>query len=59
MLNSKARIPLDAKGSLVTDRTTYDATVNIRDLNLHHFLPKDSIHALTADINASGYGPGI
>ena len=55
-LISKTKIPLDAKGSLVTDRISYDASVNISDLNLHHFLPKDSIHALTADINASGFG---
>ena len=52
----KAHIPLDAQGTLVIDRTTYDATVNIHHLNLHHFLPKDSIHTLTADISASGYG---
>ena len=58
-MSGKASIPLDANGSLVPDRTTYDATVNIRDLNLHHFLPKDSIHALTADITASGYGTDL
>jgi hypothetical protein len=58
-MSGKASIPLDANGSLVPDRTAYDATVNIRDLNLHHFLPKDSIHTLTADITASGYGTDL
>ena len=55
----KASMPLDAKGSLVPDRMTYDATVNIHNLDLHHFLPKDSIRTLTADITASGYGTDL
>ena len=55
-LTGNARIPLNDKGSLVTDRISYDTDINIRNLNLHHFLPKDSINMLTADIKASGYG---
>ena len=51
-----ARIPLDDKGSLDPDKLSYDTDIDIRNLNLHHFLPKDSIHTLTADIKASGYG---
>ena len=51
-----ARIPLDANGAFVTNRTAYDANIDIRNLNLHHFLPKDSIHTLTAEIKASGSG---
>ena len=55
-LAGNARIPLDDKGSFESDRISYDADIDIRNLNLHHFLPKDSIHTLTADIKASGYG---
>ena len=58
-LNGTANIPLDAKDAFVTDQTTYDADVSIRNLNIHHFLPKDSIYALTADIKASGYGTDL
>ena len=50
------KMPLNAKGSLEPSLMSYDADIDIRNLNLHHFLPKDSIHALTADITASGYG---
>ena len=50
------KIPLNAKGVLEPDLISYDADIDIKDLNLHHFLPKDSIHTLTADITASGYG---
>ena len=55
-LVGSAKIPLDDKGSLDSDRMAYDADIDIRNLNLHHFLPKDSIYALTADIKASGFG---
>ena len=55
-LVGNVRIPLDAKGSLASDRISYDSDIDIRNLNLHHFLPKDSIYMLTADIKASGYG---
>ncbi len=49
-------IPLNAKGSLTPELMTYDAKVNINALNIHHFLPKDSIYTLSADINAKGHG---
>ena len=55
-LVGSAKIPLDDKGSLASDQMSYDADIDIRNLNLHHFLPKDSIYALTADIKASGFG---
>ena len=35
---------------------SYDATLSIRDLNLHAFLPQDSLYSLTADVKASGHG---
>ena len=55
-LVGNAKIPLDAKGDFETDRISYDTDIDIRNMNLHHFLPKDSIYMLTADIKASGYG---
>ena len=55
-LVGSTRIPLDAKGSMESERMSYDADIDIRNLNLHHFLPQDSIYTLTADIKASGYG---
>ena len=58
-LNGSANIPLDAKDDFVMERTSYEADVNIRNLNIHHFLPKDSIHTLTAGIKASGYGTDL
>ena len=55
-LQGNARIPLNAKGEFATESTTYDASIRINSLNLHHFMPKDSIYTVTADINAKGYG---
>ena len=55
-LAGNAKIPLDAKGDFETGRISYDTDIDIRNINLHHFLPKDSIYMLTADIKASGYG---
>ena len=59
ILNGSATIPLNAKDELVTNRTSYDADISIKDLNVSHFLPKDSIYTLTADIKASGYGTDL
>lgn len=58
-MNGSATIPLDAKDEFVTDMTSYDADISIKDLNVHHFLPKDSIYTLTADMKASGYGTDL
>ena len=58
-LNGSANIPLDAKDEFVMERTSYDADVSIQNLNIHHFLPKDSIYTLTADIKATGYGTDL
>ena len=52
-------IPLNAKGEMVPERLTYDADISINQLNLHHFLPKDSIYTLSADIKARGYGTDL
>ena len=55
-LKGFTKIPLNAKGELVPNLMTYDADVIIRQLNIHHFLPKDSIYTLSAKIKAEGYG---
>ena len=44
---------------MVPERLTYDADISINQLNLHHFLPKDSIYTLSADIKAKGYGTDL
>ena len=58
-LKGSTLIPLNAKGEMVTDLMTYDADVKISHLNLHHFMPKDSLYAVSADIKAQGYGLDI
>ena len=45
-----------AKGNFNADAMRYDAKVNIRDLNVHHFMPHDSIYTVSADIVAKGQG---
>ena len=51
-----ATIPMNAKGDLVVDNITYDANINVSNLNLHHFMPKDSLYNVSATIKAKGYG---
>jgi len=55
-LKGSTFIPLNAKGTLTPELMTYDAEVSINQLNIHHFLPKDSIYTLSADITAKGHG---
>jgi hypothetical protein len=55
-LKGSASIPTNAKGDLLMAAMSYDADVNINRLNLHHFMPRDSIYTLTADVKAKGYG---
>ncbi|MBO7045076.1 MAG: translocation/assembly module TamB domain-containing protein [Prevotella sp.] len=56
MMKGSATIPRDAKGNMATDYMTYDADIKIQNLNLHHFMPKDSLYTVSADIKAKGYG---
>ena len=51
-----ATIPMDAKGEMRPDAITYDADISINSLNLNHWMPKDSLYMLTADIKAKGHG---
>ena len=55
-LKGTAGIPLSAKGDLLTELISYDADMSISNLNLHHFMPRDSIYTVSADVKAKGYG---
>ena len=55
-LKGSTFIPVNTKGALTPELMTYDAKFSINELNIHHFLPKDSIYTLSADINAKGHG---
>ena len=44
------------KGHFNTDATRYMAEVRVRDLNIHHFMPRDSLYTASADIRAEGQG---
>ena len=55
-LKGTASIPTNAKGDLLTEQMSYDADMSINRLNLHHFMPRDSIYTFTADVKAKGKG---
>ena len=44
------------KGNLNADLMRYEARVSVKDLNAHHFMPRDSIYTVTADVMAKGQG---
>mgnify|MGYP002071994598 FL=1 len=46
-------------GSYDTRQTAYDAEVKIKNLQLHHFLPKDSLYKFTATASARGVGTDV
>jgi hypothetical protein len=54
-MNLSAIVPLNAKGEPALGYMSYDATVEVNQLNLHHFMPKDSLYTVSADIKAKGY----
>lgn len=58
-LKGNATIPKNAKGEMMPNLMSYVADISIKDLNLHHFMPKDSIYNISADISAKGYGTDI
>ncbi|MCD8183341.1 MAG: translocation/assembly module TamB [Bacteroides sp.] len=53
----KGTLHLDAAYNLSTE--AYHANLGIDALQLHHFLPKDSLYTLTANIAAKGKGTDI
>ncbi len=44
------------KGSVNTNNLHYNAQLNVNQLNVHHFMPRDSIYTITADVNMKGKG---
>ena len=50
---------LQLKGFYHGVTENYEADVRIRNLNLHHWMPKDSLYTLTADLKAKGHGTNI
>ncbi len=44
------------KGAFHAAAMRYNADVSIRDLNVHHFMPHDSIYTVSADLKAKGQG---
>ena len=55
-LKGCANIPTNNEGNLLIEGITYDANLSIQNLNLHHFMPRDSIYTVSADVKAKGYG---
>lgn len=52
----EGRGTVKAKGSFHAARMRYDADIKVRDLNVHHFMPHDSIYTVSADVTAKGQG---
>lgn len=52
----EGRGTVKAKGSFNATVMRYDADIKVRDLNVHHFMPHDSIYTVSADITAKGQG---
>ena len=50
----KGRVKL--QGQLNADLMRYDATLHVDQLNVHHFMPRDSIYTVTADVKIQGQG---
>jgi len=44
------------QGQFNADLMSYDAKVNVSNLNVNHFMPRDSIYTVTADVNVKGQG---
>ena len=50
---------VDLKGSFDSRRMAYDAKVKVSNLNVHHFMPHDSIYTVSANLTAKGQGTDI
>lgn len=55
----EGRGTVKVKGALNSSTMRYDAKLNIRQLNIHHFMPHDSIYTLSADARVNGHGTDI
>ena len=57
LLEKEGVLNLDAAYNLATE--AYHADLAINNLQVHHFLPKDSIYTLTAKMSAKGQGVDV
>lgn len=55
----EGRGSVKAKGRFNARNMTYQADLNINQLNIHDFMPKDSIYTLTGQISAKGSGTDV
>ena len=53
---SEGKGTVKLKGRLNADVMKYDAQLSINNLNVHHFMPRDSIYTVTADVKVQGQG---
>lgn len=53
---SEGKGTVKLKGRYDADAMQYDAQLNVNGLNIHHFMPRDSIYTVTADVNVKGRG---
>ena len=54
LTESKGRVSL--KGAFNADRMAYNADLDVHNLRLDHFMPKDSIYTLSLKAKANGHG---
>lgn len=59
MVVREGRGTVKLKGALNSRSMRYKADLNIRQLNIHHFMPHDSIYSLSADAQLQGHGTDI
>ena len=50
---------LALKGTFDADAVRYDAELTATNLNVHHFMPRDSIYTVTAHVTAKGQGSDL
>jgi hypothetical protein len=56
MVASQGRGTIRVKGWFDQKTMSYDTNLDINGLNLHHFMPKDSLYELTANAKVRGHG---
>jgi len=56
---SEGKGTVKLKGRFNADVMQYDAQLNVNNLNVHHFMPRDSIYTVSADVNVKGRGTDI
>lgn len=47
---------INVKGKLDTKAKSYQAMMSVRNLNIHHFMPHDSLYTFSGDVDVKGMG---